>query len=259
MKKRVVSLFIVSLMLLTACLPMNPSASMEITQPEMQETVAEALMEAATDELMETTETQEEIVTEPPEPFEPLVSLELVAEGFSAPVALASPDDGSGRSFVMDQIGLIRVIDAEGNLLETPFLDIRDQMVNLGAKYDERGLLGLAFHPNTAENGRFFVYYSAPLRPEGPQGWNHTSILSEFAVSESNENMADPDSEQVILQIDQPQANHNACSIVFDPDGYPYVPLGNGGGGKDNDAGHAKDWYEKNSGDTGSVYRIVAP
>lgn len=86
------------------------------------------------------------------------VGLELVAEGLSAPVALAYPPDASGRLFIVDQVGLIRLIDAEGALLPEPFLDVRDRMVELNGSYDERGLLGLTFHPDYATNGRLFVY-----------------------------------------------------------------------------------------------------
>jgi glucose/arabinose dehydrogenase len=251
MQKRIVYLFIVSLMLFAACQPMTPSTPMEMTQEEMKETSAATVPDMVTEEPPSSTETQEETVTESAEPFEPIVSLQLVAEGLTAPVALTVPDDGSGRLFVVDQIGLIRVIDAEGNMLDPPYLDVRDRIVDLGSRYDERGLLGMAFHPDYAENGRFFVYYSAPLRPEGPQGWNHTSVLSEFTVSEANRYTADPDSERVILQINQPQANHNAGSIVFGPDDYLYIPLGDGGGGNDNGTGHAEDWYAVNGGGNG--------
>ncbi len=94
------------------------------------------------------------------------VGLDLVAEGFIGPVGLTSPDDGSGRLFVVDLIGEIRIIDENGTLLEEPFLNIRDQLVELRLSFDERGLLGLAFHPDFAESGRFFIYYSAPLRKE---------------------------------------------------------------------------------------------
>jgi glucose/arabinose dehydrogenase len=110
----------------------------------------------------------------------PRVGLELVADGFTAPVALVSPHDGNGRLFVADQVGTIWVLTADGERLDEPFLDLQDRMVGLNVAYDERGLLGLAFHPAFTENGRFFVYYSAPLRDEVPEGWNHTSHLSEF-------------------------------------------------------------------------------
>lgn len=166
------------------------------------------------------------------------IGLEPVAGGFTMPVALTSPGDGTGRLFVADSIGLIRVVDADGRLLDEPFLDITDRVVRLRPGYDERGLLGLAFHPEFAENGRFFVYYSAPLRDGAPDGWDHTSRISEFAVRADDRNQADPDSERVVLEVDQPQSNHNGGSIAFGPDGYLYIPLGDGGGARDVGRGH---------------------
>jgi glucose/arabinose dehydrogenase len=166
------------------------------------------------------------------------VGVRLVAEGLTAPVYMVESPDNSGRLFVVDQIGLIRILTPDGELLEEPFLDVRDRMVTLRTTFDERGLLGLAFHPGYGANGRFFVYYSAPLRPGAPDGWDHTSHISEFLVS-SDPNRADHGSERIILQVDQPQFNHNAGIIVFGPDdGYLYIALGDGGGANDVGLGH---------------------
>jgi glucose/arabinose dehydrogenase len=110
-------------------------------------------------------------------------------------------------------------------------------MVELSARYDERGLLGMAFHPSFKSNGRFFVYYSAPLR-EGAEG-NHTSHISEFAVSAEDPDTADPDSERIVLQVDEPQSNHNGGQLAFGPDGFLYISLGDGGGANDSGPGHA--------------------
>ncbi len=166
------------------------------------------------------------------------LGLQLVAEGLTAPLVATMTGDGSGRLFIADQAGIIRVVGADGKLQAEPFLDLRDRMIRLNPSYDERGLLGLAFHPNFRDNGRFFVYYSAPLRPGGPAGWNHTSHVSEFKVTAGDPNRADPGSERVILQVDEPQANHNGGQIVFGPDGYLYIPLGDGGGANDVGMGH---------------------
>lgn len=190
-------------------------------------------------------------------------ALELVAENLTAPVMLTEIPDGSGNLVVLEQPGVIRVINSEGNLLEEPFLDIRDRVVEL-MDYDERGLLGIAFHPDYASNGRFFLYYSAPLRPEGPDGWDHTSHISEFSVS-VNPLKADKNSEKVLLYVDQPQFNHNGGTVAFGPvDGYLYVSTGDGGGRDDEGGnpftsppqgtpvfGHVDDWYERNDGGNG--------
>lgn len=170
--------------------------------------------------------------------LEPVIGLELVTEGFAAPLALMPSGDETGRLFILDQIGQIWILTPEGQLMDAPFLDIGDRMVRLSDGYDERGLLGLAFHPGFAENGRLYVYYSAPLRAEGPSGWNNTSHISEFVVSAENPDRADANSERILLQVDQPQANHAGGQIVFGPDGYLYIPLGDGGAANDVGTGH---------------------
>jgi glucose/arabinose dehydrogenase len=178
----------------------------------------------------------------------PGVGLRLVAEGFTQPVVLVHTDDGSGRLFVADQIGLIRIIDRDGTLRSEPFLDIRAKLVTLNPGYDERGLLGLAFHPQFRRNGRFFVYYSRPRRPGAPAGFNHTSRIAEFHVS-SDPNRADLMSERMILEIDKPQSNHNGGTIAFGPnDGFLYISIGDGGGANDVGLGHVPSWYTKAAG-----------
>ncbi|MBI3660113.1 PQQ-dependent sugar dehydrogenase [Candidatus Acetothermia bacterium] len=167
------------------------------------------------------------------------VGLKLVAEGLTSPTAFAAPEDGTGRLFIADQIGLIKILTSDGKLLEDPFLDLRDRMVKLNERYDERGLLGLAFHPDFKKNARLFVYYSATLRNGGPEGWNHTSHISEFRVSPDNPSKADPKSERIVLQVDEPQANHNGGQLAFGPDGYLYISLGDGGAANDVGLGHS--------------------
>ena len=242
------TLLLAAVWVLSGCVPQGQTPDAQPTSTE-QEIITEVPAEPLTE-----TPTEKAVATAMPTPpqFQPLVHLQPIAGGLSAPVDLDAPDDGTGRLFVTDQVGLIYVVDREDNLLESPFLDLRSQMVDLNPGYDERGLLGLAFHPTYAENGRLFVYYSAPLRPQAPAGYDHTSILSEFRVSAENPNLANPASEKIILQIDQPQSNHNAGSIAFSPaDGYLYIPLGDGGSGSDIGPGHAQDWYEVNAGGNG--------
>ncbi len=166
------------------------------------------------------------------------VRLDKVADGFAAPVALVAAADGSERLFVVDQIGVISVLTGDGLVLDEPLLDLGQRLVSLNTSYDERGLLGMALHPDFARNGRFFVYYSAPLRRGAPDGWNHTSRISEFTISPASPNVADPGSERTILEVDQPQVNHNAGQLAFGPDGYLYIALGDGGRSGDTGLGH---------------------
>ncbi len=178
--------------------------------------------------------------------------LTQVAEGLTQPLVVAEAPDGSNRLFIVEQVGRIRIVAPDGKLQTEPFLDIRDKLVTLNPQYDERGLLGLAFHPDYANNGRFFVYYSAPLRAGAPTGWNHTSYISEFRVSAGNPSVADKSSERVVLFVDKPQANHNGGTLAFGPtDHYLYISVGDGGGRDDKGIGHEEDWYEQNPGGNG--------
>lgn len=169
------------------------------------------------------------------------VGVQQVASGLTEPVFLTAPNDGSGRLFVVDLTGMIWIITPDGERLTTPFLDLSGQIVPLRPDYDERGVLGLAFHPDYANNGRFFVYYSTPLRDGAPAGWDHTNVLAEANVSADDPNVADLSSLKTVLQIDQPQLNHNAGHIAFGPDGFLYIPIGDGGGANDTDEGHTPD------------------
>lgn len=235
------------LLVLSACQSVGSTPTPMITETTQNPTATEI---AATSKPTATTASTQ-TATEPPVAFTPQVGLQQVAAGFAAPVTLAAPDDGTGRLFVVDQVGLIYVIDRDDNLLNTPFLDLHSKLVNLDGNYDERGLLGLAFHPNYADNGRFFVYYSAPASGILHLGWNHTSVIAEFRVSADDSNLANPNSERIIMQVDQPQANHNSGAITFGPDGYLYIPLGDGGNADDVGVGHASDWYDVNKGGNG--------
>ena len=141
------------------------------------------------------------------------------SSGFSSPLGLKNA--GDERLFVVEQGGVIKIVDLNGVVNTTPFLDI-ESIVNAGG---ERGLLGLAFHPEYQTNGRFFVHYS--------NNSGNTQI-SEFSVSSSNPDIANPNSEVMILTVPQPFSNHNGGTIAFGPqDGYLYIGLGDGGGGGD--------------------------
>ncbi len=156
------------------------------------------------------------------------VRLERVANGLKAPTMITGAGDASGRLFIAEQTGAIKIVENQ-QLLRTPFLDLSEKLVQLNAVYDERGLLGLAFHPQYSLNGRFFVYYSGQKTGEGI---DHESIIAEYRVS-GDLNVADPTSERIILKIDQPEANHNGGQLAFGPDGYLYIGLGDGGGAGD--------------------------
>ncbi|MBU1865965.1 MAG: PQQ-dependent sugar dehydrogenase, partial [Actinobacteria bacterium] len=143
------------------------------------------------------------------------LALETVARGFTFPVYATSPP-GDGRVFVVERAGLIRIVDPGGSVLPNPFLDISDRIDS--ASGIELGLLGLAFHPQYAANGRFFVYYS---------DLNADSVVAEFSTS-ADPNLADPDSEQEILFVDQVRLRHRGGMLLFGPDGYLYIGLGDG-------------------------------
>lgn len=129
---------------------------------------------------------------------------------------------GDDRLFVAERAGTIRVVAAGGTVLDTPFLDIRDRVE--WESHPERGLLGVTFHPDYANNGYLYVNYTAK-----PDGDTH---ISRFQVT-ADPNVADAGSEHQILFVDQPYANHNAGDLAFGEDGYLYIPLGDGGSGND--------------------------
>ncbi|HEU5159170.1 MAG TPA: PQQ-dependent sugar dehydrogenase [Streptosporangiaceae bacterium] len=182
----------------------------------------------------------------------PTAALRLVAGGLTAPITMVPSPDRSGRLFVVDQAGTIHILRADGTLAPEPFLDLRDRMVPLMPTFEERGVLGLAFHPRYAKNGRLFVFYSVPLRAGAPDGFNVTSRISEFRVSAADPDHVDPATERVLLEVDKPQSNHNSGTVAFGPrDGYLYISVGDGGGGSDMGLGHVEDWYPANAGGNG--------
>jgi len=178
------------------------------------------------------------------------VGLRSIADGFANPVFLTCPP-GSRDLFVVDQIGKVFVVHPDGAKDERPFLDLSRELVELNPNYDERGLLGLAFHPRFRTERRFYVFYSAPLRKGAPDRWNCTNHLVEYRVSADRPLTVDLGSRRVILSIDKPQMNHNGGHIAFGPDGFLYVPLGDGGGENDHAEGH--DRAVGNAQDTNSL------
>ena len=141
---------------------------------------------------------------------------------FDQPVELTSPRDGTDRIFVLAQKGQILVFPNKSAATRADvFLDITPQVVSGG----ERGLLGLAFHPNYRQNGFFYVNYT--------RGEPLETVVSRFKVSAANPNQADPNSEQVLLTFRQPYSNHNGGKVAFGKDGYLYISAGDGGSGGD--------------------------
>lgn len=166
------------------------------------------------------------------------VSLKTVAEGFTSPTVVTSLADGSGRLLIADQVGTIHVLNKDGKLSDQLFLDLRGKIAKLNQGFDERGILGVALHPKFKENRKLYVYYSAPRRNDAPPKWDHTSHLSEFKVMEKNPSQTDPASERLLMQIDQPQFNHNGGRLLFGRDGFLYIGMGDGGQANDTGVGH---------------------
>lgn len=155
------------------------------------------------------------------------LTVSAVESGFTQPVDIANA--GDDRLFIVEQPGVIRIIDADGNKLDEPFLDINDIVDS--ETHGERGLLGLAFHPDYPNTPYFYVNYTAV-------SGSGDTIIARYTVS-SDPNIADENSAVEILRIDQPQGNHNAGDLNFGPqDGYLYIAMGDGGGGGDDDDDH---------------------
>ncbi len=161
-----------------------------------------------------------------------------IASGFTSPVGMASPQDGTNRLFIIEQGGKIRIIK-KGKVLPEPFLNVSSKLDGLNIAYSEKGLLGLAFHPQYKSNGRFFIYYSAPIKASG---FDHKSIVAEYRVS-PDADVADAASEYIVMEIAQPESNHNGGCMAFGKDGYLYIGLGDGGGAGDKHGtiGHGQD------------------
>ena len=213
-------------LLLSSCSPAVSLAQPTSTQPAPLPTAIESVTHAAS-------------TVEPaanPQPDSPIPSIfpdpagytwNRIADGFDRPDTIASAGDGTGRLFVLEQAGVIRVIN--GNTIEPlPFLDISDRV---GSQGNEQGLLGIAFHPNFSQNGYFFVDFTDQ---------NGNTVIARFTAPTGKN--ADPSSEKVILQIKQPFPNHNGGQLVFGPDQYLWIGMGDGGSAGDpNNNGQSVD------------------
>ncbi|MCH7558327.1 MAG: PQQ-dependent sugar dehydrogenase [Planctomycetes bacterium] len=215
-----------------------------------------------------------------PEPIEKgtvSIELETIVSGLTAPVYLAHAGDGTGRLFVVDQPGKIWIIE-NGQLLSTPFLDVTDRVHMPGFfgtldvnDFDERGLLGLAFHPGfadpqspgyqriytyTSEQNDFPADFTTEPLPVGAV-FDHQSVITEWAVDTVNSNIIDKSTRREIMRIDQPQFNHDGGMVDFGRDGYLYISLGDGGAGDDVADGHGATGNGQNKNTVlGSILRI---
>ncbi|RYZ01923.1 MAG: hypothetical protein EOO73_33695 [Myxococcales bacterium] len=169
-----------------------------------------------------------------------LQATSIASAGLSEPIYVThAPNDSTGRLFVVERAGAVRLIKA-GSVVTKPFLDIKSKVVAGTANGDERGFLGMAFHPRYAMNGLFYVHYSDKADA------NNTgdTVIEEYKVSAASPDEADAASGRVVLKVEQPTnsstlfRNHKGGAINFGADGFLYIGLGDGGGSGDTDATH---------------------
>ena len=165
-----------------------------------------------------------------------VITLEKIAEGFDDPVNVTNAGDDTGRIFVVERIGRVKIITADGDVLPTPFLDLtafKPSVINpsgndVQSGFIEQGLFSIAFHPEFAKNGFFYVHYTSLLA-------NGAGIVVRFQVDQNSPNVVTAErarqTETVLMRIDQPSVNNNGGQIAFGPDGYLYIGLGDGGWG----------------------------
>lgn len=185
----------------------------------------------------------------PPPPPPPGAQFDLltVASGFTNPLDIKQPNDNSGRLFVVEQAGKIKIIQ-NGSVLGTPYLDVTSLIVSGG----EEGLLGLAFHPNFSSNGCFYVNYTTTRL----NGTLQTAI-SEFRAAMPGSNTVNTTSESILFTVNQPETNHNGGGLNFGSDGFLYIGLGDGGGAGDQHGtiGNGQDKTTR----LGKILRINVP
>ena len=147
------------------------------------------------------------------------INLDPLVEDLEQPLFVTHAGDGSGRLFILEKVGRIRIVQDDA-LLDTPFLDISDKV----SRSSEQGLLGLAFTPDYPTSGNFYINYTNQIGD---------TVIARYSVSPDDSNQADPASELPILQLDQPAPNHNGGMLVFGPDGYLWIGMGDGGAAND--------------------------
>ena len=221
---------VVTLSSATESVPATGSTNTASATPAVDSTQAAATPTTTSTQTAAATQTTApQTVTNFPDPSG--FAWEKVVSGLQKPLDLKSPQDNSGRLFIVNQPGSILILQ-DGQLLQTPFLDISKRV---GSSGTEQGLLGLAFHPNYAQNGYFYVNYTDR---------NGDTVIARYQVSADDPNRADPNSEKVLLTVDQPYPNHNGGGMMFGPDGYLYMSLGDGGSANDpHSNGQSLDTY----------------
>ena len=188
-----------------------------------------------------------------------VIGLETVATNLSHPIGLVDPNDGSGRKFIFEQTGQVRVLESDGSVAAEPFMDVSTNLISLvldSIGYDERGLLGLVLDSDFSENGTLYYYASLPTNapvdyafPSGTSIDHHSAVMERVYVDSNNNNLfdgADTYSERELLRFEQPVAesfsyigsNHNSGHLAFDSNGYLMVSIGDGGDRDDTGNGH---------------------
>ncbi len=172
---------------------------------------------------------------------------QLITSDIDRPVFVTHAGDGSGRLFIIEQEGVVRIVNAKGELIPEPFIDIDSEVHNGDSNFTEQGLLGLAFHPDydaagKPGEGKFYLNFTVP--------GNDTRVV-EYQVSDDNPSIANESTARLIVQFDQPGFNHNGGWIGFGPDGYLYIATGDGGGAND-----LQDRASRLSEPMGKIHRI---
>jgi len=207
-------------LLLVACSPARENTAMSTITPLLPPTNPSTQVAAPTpaEITIETSPTAIPTISTFPDPAG--YEWAQVISGLEAPVDVQNASDGSGRLFIIEKRGRIRILQND-QILPRPFLDIQSE---IDSQHSEQGLLGLAFHPDFAQSGLFFVNYT---------DLDGNTVIARFHVPPGDPNRADPASEADLLQVDQPYVNHNGGGLTFGPDGYLYIGLGDGGSGGD--------------------------
>lgn len=204
------------------------------------------------------------VVTDPLPPLavhpDPL-GLQRVASGLTAPLGVVDPADGSGRLFIYEQHGFIRIL-RDGVVEPTPFLDAESRTLSENPGFDERGLIGFALHPDFASNGLIYTYTSeavlgVPDFPLTASTIDHHGVIAEWKVSAGDPDTIDPATRRELFRFAEPQFNHDGGTLLFGSDGFLYISLGDGGGANDNQDGHGVNGNGQNPLTLlGSVLRI---